>query len=141
MQPGLIVMADRVQLERLAGNLLSNALKYTPAGGSVRIAVYAHAQSGQVCLEVADTGVGIAAEDLPHIFDRFYRVRGIQSHADHGLGLGLSFVALIAKAHGGHAEVTSTLGKGTCFKIYLPAAPTAVTPAPHTEPVAANSVH
>jgi len=145
MQPGLTVMADRMQLDRLAGNLLSNALKYTPAGGSVSIAVYAHAQTRQVCLQVEDTGVGIAAEDLPHIFDRFYRVRGIQSHADHGLGLGLSFVALIAKAHGGHAEVSSTLGKGTCFKVYLPAAAPApsgtVAPAPHPDPVTANSVH
>jgi heavy metal sensor kinase len=140
MEPELTVMADRVQLERLAGNLLSNALKYTPAGGAVRIAVYPDAATGQVCLQVEDSGVGIAAEDLPHIFDRFYRVRGIQSHADHGLGLGLSFVASIAKAHGGHAEVSSTVGRGTCFKVYLPAAP-GPAPAPHSDPVTADSVH
>ena len=138
--PGLAVMADRVEIERLAGNLLSNALKYTPAGGSVRIAVRSGPTEEQVCLQVEDTGVGIAAEDLPHIFDRFYRVHGIHSQADHGLGLGLSFVALIAKAYGGHAEVTSTIGRGTSFQVYLPAAGPAA-PVPHADPVTADSVH
>ena len=134
------MMADRIQIERMTGNLLSNALKYTPAGGTVRIVAERLSETGQIRMQVEDSGVGIASGDLPHIFDRFYRVRGIQSHADHGFGLGLSFVALIAKAHGGRAEVTSTLGKGACFAVYLPAGNLAALH-PHLYPATADSVH
>jgi signal transduction histidine kinase len=88
---------------------------------------------------VEDDGIGISAEDLPHIFDRFFRVRAPRGGADQGLGLGLSFVALIAKAHGGHAEVTSTRGQGSCFRVYLPAAGAE---APRSSsPALADSVH
>lgn len=113
------ILADRVQIERLVTNLLSNAIKYTPAGG--RIAARVESAAGSVKLVVEDTGVGIAPDHLPHIFDRFYRVPS--SDPEKGLGLGLSFVAWIVKAHGGTIDVRSELEKGTRFTVTLPAAP------------------
>ncbi len=118
--PGCHVLADRVQIERLLSNLLSNALKYTPAGGSVRVRIRPGESPKLVRLEVEDTGVGIPAENLPHIFDRFYRVRNPETNKIHGLGLGLSFVSWIVEAHGGRIEVASTPGEGTRFTIMLP---------------------
>lgn len=118
---GLVMMeADRIQIERMLNNLVSNAIKYTPPGGHVVVRVSVEGES--VLLEVADTGVGIAPEYLPHIFDRFYRVPG-SSKEKQGLGLGLSFVAWIVKAHNGTVETTSEKGKGTRFAITLPAMP------------------
>jgi heavy metal sensor kinase len=112
---------DRVQIERLLTNLLSNALKFTPEGGWVRVDV--EREPGGVRLVVEDTGRGIPTEHQPHIFDRFYRVpgKGTAPGPDQGLGLGLSFVAWIVKAHNGTIEVESTPGKGTKFTIHLPA--------------------
>lgn len=112
------VQADRIQIDRLLSNLLSNAIKYTPAGGEVRVRL--SAEPGQATLIVEDSGVGIAPEHLPHIFDRFYRVPSADPHK--GLGLGLSFVAWIVKAHGGSFHVESQPGQGTRFTISLPAA-------------------
>jgi heavy metal sensor kinase len=109
--------ADRIQIERLLSNLLGNAIKYTPAGGTVNVSLIPGLE--QVKLMVEDTGVGISPGHLPHIFDRFYRVPSAE--AEKGLGLGLSFVAWIAKAHGGAVTVESTLKKGTCFTVLLPA--------------------
>jgi heavy metal sensor kinase len=115
-----LAQVDRVQIERMITNLLSNALKFTPEGGKVRMAV--KSESDQVEIVVEDTGRGIATEHLPHIFDRFYRVpgSGTAPAPEQGLGLGLSFVAWIVKAHGGRIEVDSTPGKGTRFTIRLP---------------------
>jgi heavy metal sensor kinase len=112
--------ADRVQIERMVTNLLSNAIKFTPEGGRVRASL--RSVPDAVELVVEDTGRGIPAEHLPHIFDRFYRVagNGAAPGPEQGLGLGLSFVAWIVKAHGGKIEVDSTLGKGTRFTIRLP---------------------
>jgi heavy metal sensor kinase len=112
---------DRVQIERMLTNLLSNALKFTPRGGSVRVRV--RRAAGGIDLTVEDTGRGIATEHLPHIFDRFYRVaeQGTAPGPDQGLGLGLSFVAWIVKAHNGKIDVASTPGEGTRFKIAIPA--------------------
>jgi len=112
-----VLQADRVQIERLIANLLSNAIKYTPAGGAVRVRV--NTENGQVVFVVEDTGVGIAPEHLAHIFDRFYRVPS--ADPEKGLGLGLSFVTWIVKAHGGTVEVESELNKGTRFIVRLPA--------------------
>ncbi len=111
------VSADRIQIERLVSNLLGNAIKYTPAGGRVKVSLIPSVD--HVKLIVEDTGVGISLEHLPHIFDRFYRVPS--ADAEKGLGLGLSFVAWIAKAHGGSVNVESTLQEGTRFTVLLPA--------------------
>jgi signal transduction histidine kinase len=108
---------DRTQMERVVTNLLSNALKYTPKGGWVRAAVE-RAGNG-VRLIVEDSGVGIPQSHLPHIFDRFYRVP--DPNPEKGLGLGLSFVASIVKAHGGEIRVVSETGKGSRFEVLLPA--------------------
>jgi two-component system sensor histidine kinase BaeS len=112
-----MVLADRTQIERMLSNLLGNAIKYTPAAG--RVLVRLLKEDSHVKLIVEDTGVGITAEHLPHIFDRFYRVP--TAEAERGLGLGLSFVSWIARAHGGSVEVESELGKGTRFVVLLPA--------------------
>jgi heavy metal sensor kinase len=121
---GTTALVDRTQMERLFANLLSNAIKYTPKGGSVNVRVGMDPErSGWARIVVEDTGVGIAAEDLPHIFDRFYRVRNAHTNKIEGLGLGLSFVSWIVSAHGGELHVESTPGKGTRFEILLPATP------------------
>ena len=114
--------ADRVQIERMLSNLLSNAVKFTPAGGSVRVTL--RQDGDELELVVADTGCGIPTEALPHIFERFYRVRGKEeeSSPEKGLGLGLSFVAWIVKAHGGEIHVESKPGEGSRFIVRLPAA-------------------
>jgi heavy metal sensor kinase len=120
LDPGAAIFADRTQIERLISNLLSNAVKYTPKGGLVRVCAGRDESSEWARLVVEDTGVGIPAESLPHIFDRFYRVRNAQTNLVQGLGLGLSFVSWIAEAHGGRIDVASTDGKGTRFVVLLP---------------------
>ncbi len=109
------IEADRVMMERLVSNLVSNAIKYTPAGGEISLKW--SAEGGRIELEVADTGCGIPAAALPHIFDRFYRVPG--QDPEKGLGLGLSFAAWIVKAHNGTIDVESRVGAGTRFRIHL----------------------
>jgi heavy metal sensor kinase len=129
LPPDCVVPADRIQIERMVSNLLSNALKFTPEGGQVRVSL--ERRAGWVDLRVEDTGRGIPTEHLPHIFDRFYRVPESASYPDpeKGLGLGLSFVAWIAQAHGGTVQVDSAAGKGSRFTVVLPAAPPALEPA------------
>ena len=123
--PGAIISADRIQIERLLSNLLSNAIKYTPADGTVRVMAGPADTPGWARLVIEDTGVGIPAANLPHIFDRFYRVRNAQTNVVPGLGLGLSFVAWIVEVHGGRIEVASTPGEGSRFTVLLPLAETA----------------
>ncbi len=130
IEPCAPVEADHTQIERLLSNLLSNAVKYTPKGGSVRVIVGPAREPGWTKVSVEDTGVGIPAENLPHIFDRFYRVRNAQTNAIQGLGLGLSFVAWIVEAHGGRIDVASNSGEGTRFTVLLPSGPEAAEPAP-----------
>jgi len=108
---------DRTQMERVVTNLLSNALKYTAAGGSVK--AWAEAAGEQARIVVEDSGIGIPASHLTHIFDRFYRVP--DPNPEKGLGLGLSFVSSIVKSHGGEIHVTSEVGRGSKFTVTLPA--------------------
>jgi heavy metal sensor kinase len=130
IEPCAPVEADHTQIERLLSNLLSNAIKYTSKGGSVRVIVGPARESGWTKVSVEDTGVGIPAENLPHIFDRFYRVRNAQTNSIQGLGLGLSFVAWIVEAHGGRIDVASNSGVGTRFTVLLPSGPDAPERAP-----------
>jgi signal transduction histidine kinase len=117
-EPGLAVSADRDRLRQVLANLLDNAIKYTPAGG--RVEIRARRQGPDVSIEVADTGIGISAHDLPRIWERLYR--GDQSRTERGLGLGLSLVRAIVSAHGGTAEVRTAPGEGSTFVVRLPAA-------------------
>jgi heavy metal sensor kinase len=109
---------DRVQFERLVLNLLSNAEKYTPPGGEIRVSL--EQRHEVIRLVVEDTGHGIPAEHLPHIFDRLYRVPVRDPNVEKGLGLGLSFVAWIVKAHGGTIRAESQVNEGTRFTVELP---------------------
>lgn len=113
----LSVSGDAGALRRVCANLLDNAIKYTPAGGRVRIT--AEAIGDSVVVRFADTGCGISAEDLPRIWDRLFR--GDRSRTERGLGLGLSFVRAIVESHGGKATVTSHPDGGTTASISLPA--------------------
>ena len=115
------VLGDPDRLKQLLLNLVSNGLKYTPAGGSVTIDMTRDERT--VKIAVSDTGIGIPEEDLPHIFDRFYRVDKARSRAQGGTGLGLSIAKWIADAHGGCLTVTSQLGHGSTFTISLPVVP------------------
>ena len=111
------VAVDPARLRQVFANLLDNALKYTPQGGKVSISANRQEDHVQVCFR--DNGMGIAATDLPHIWDRLYR--GDKSRSEHGLGLGLSLVKAIVEAHGGHVEVKSVPHEGSEFCIVLPA--------------------
>jgi len=112
----LTISADPDRIRQVLGNLLDNAVKYTPAGG--RVAVDAHQREKQVIITVKDTGVGIRREDLPKIWNRLYR--GDESRSQRGLGLGLSFVKSIVEVHGGYVDVSSEPGYGSTFSVYLP---------------------
>jgi len=116
--PAVTLRADEDLLLQLLLNLLDNATKYTRAGGQVIVGW--NVGAGQVELWVRDTGIGIASEHLPHIFDRFYRVDKARSRAEGGAGLGLSICRWIAEAHGGSISAQSAPGHGTVFTVKLP---------------------
>ena len=109
-------MADEQFMRQVLINIISNAVKYTPEGGSVSVDVRPGKES--VSVIVRDTGIGIKAEDIPFIFDRFYRVEASRSSA--GFGLGLSIAKSIVEAHGGSISIQSTPGEGSTFIITLP---------------------
>jgi two-component system OmpR family sensor kinase len=115
------VRGDRDHLKQLVLILLDNAIKYTPEGGVVRLAL--QAGQGQACLTVSDTGIGIPPEDLPHIFERFYRADPARSRNKGGSGLGLSIARWIIERHGGEVEVDSQAGRGTTVMVRLPLQP------------------
>ena len=114
------IEADPGRLRQALGNLVGNALRYTPAGGSVTLAVFAADDDGHATITVADTGGGIAAEHLPRIFDRFYRADASRSRETGGSGLGLSITRYLIEAHGGTIDARSTEGAGSTFTIRLP---------------------
>ena len=112
------ILGDEDRLKQLLLNLVDNGIKYTLPGGTVRLSLTK--EGSWANLIVSDTGIGIPPEDLPHIFDRFYRVDKARSRAQGGSGLGLAIAKWIVLAHGGAIQVDSTIGQGTTFRITLP---------------------
>jgi len=118
---GVEVEADQIRLRQVVANLLDNAIKYTPAGGWVKLSVFLLDETTAV-LEIQDSGVGIASSDLPHIFERFYRSDGARSRSTGGSGLGLAIVRAICVAHRADVKVSSTEGQGSGFRVEWPLA-------------------
>lgn len=120
----LTVHVDPLQLRQALRNLVDNAIKYTPGGGSITLSL--GSPDHQAVVRVRDTGRGISSENLPFIFDRFYRVRNGYTRGIEGSGLGLAIVKSIVEQHGGQISVKSEPGKGSCFTFILPLMPAAV---------------
>jgi signal transduction histidine kinase len=110
--------ADPVRLRQAVGNLVGNALRHTPPGGTVRLS--GRREGAWIVIDVADTGTGISAEDLPKVFDRFWRAEKSRNRQSGGSGLGLAIVRQLAEAHGGTVTATSVLGRGSTFTLRLP---------------------
>jgi two-component system sensor histidine kinase BaeS len=113
----LVIDGDADRLRQVVGNLVSNALRYTPQGGT--IALHARADGDRVKVTVSDTGQGIAPEDLPHVFDRFYRGDAARDRTSGGSGLGLAIAQALVRAHDGTIDVQSAAGQGTTFTVTL----------------------
>ncbi|MFJ2897066.1 sensor histidine kinase [Streptomyces sp. NPDC087218] len=135
--PAPVLWADPVRLRQAIGNLVSNAVRHTPAGGRVTVRAYGSEASPDgtstggkglggevVVVEVADTGSGISAENLPHVFDRFWRAEKSRSRRTGGSGLGLAIVRKLVEAHGGSVGAVSVEGEGSVFTLRLPTGPT-----------------
>ena len=120
VQKPVVIQADSGHIKQVIVNLIDNAIKFTPARGTIDVVV--DRQDGQAFLSVQDSGVGIPEEDLSHIFDRFYRADRARSRMIGGSGLGLSILRSICIAHGGGVRVESVLNKGSCFTVTLPLA-------------------
>lgn len=119
IEPDLpLILGDSIQLRRVLDNLMGNALKFTPAGGSIGLRLWQ--EGSNVVLEVTDTGMGIPADRQGRIFDRFYQVDGSMKRRYGGTGLGLALVKEIVEAHGGWVNVESEVGKGSKFCVCLP---------------------
>jgi two-component system sensor histidine kinase BaeS len=116
-QKPLVVEGDADRLRQVIGNLMSNALRYTPPGGT--IGLHGESDGERVRIQVSDTGKGIAEQDLPHVFDRFYRADPARDREAGGSGLGLAIARALVEAHGGTIEVQSTVGKGTVFTVCI----------------------
>jgi signal transduction histidine kinase len=112
--------ADSELLRRILSNLIHNALKYTPSGGSVSLDISSHGSA--VRFAVMDTGIGIAAENLERLFSKYYRVEGSNQTGRRGSGLGLYFCRLAVEAHGGKISVSSTIDRGTTIAFDIPIA-------------------
>lgn len=123
----IVVSGDQRRLKQLLLNLLDNAIKFTPAGGQITVGL--SQREGRAVVEISDTGCGIAPEDLPHIFERFYRRRQKARDQASGSGLGLAIARWIVEAHGGNISVTSEPGKGSTFTFDLPLAENQPSPA------------
>jgi two-component system phosphate regulon sensor histidine kinase PhoR len=113
-----IVEADEQRLAQVFVNLIDNALRFTPSGGSVAVAI--DVDDGHALVRVSDTGMGIPFKDLPYVFERFYVSDRSRTRGAAGAGLGLSIVKQIVEAHRGSVGVESTLGSGTTFTVRIP---------------------
>ena len=122
LSPGIEVMVDRRRAVQVCANLLDNAIKYTPAGGSVQISVASENERG--ILAIADTGIGITPEDRPRVWDRLFR--GDRSRTERGLGLGLSLVKAVVEAHGGEVRLRADTQVGSTFEVLWPLAKSAL---------------
>jgi two-component system phosphate regulon sensor histidine kinase PhoR len=120
LRPGVAMRGDRAQLGLLLSNLVDNALRHTPAKGTVCVRL--DAAESRAILQVADTGEGIPASELPRVFERFYRVDKARARQTGGTGLGLAIVRHVAEAHGGTVRADSELARGTTFTVTLPVA-------------------
>ncbi|MFD9285851.1 sensor histidine kinase [Streptomyces mirabilis] len=131
-----LVLADPVRIRQMVGNLVSNAIRHTPSGGSVTLSARLEAEPKDasepgsalpgprvVVIDVTDTGTGILADDLPHVFDRFWRADKSRNRRSGGSGLGLAIVRRLAEAHGGTVTAVSTPGVGSTFRLRLPGRP------------------
>lgn len=119
----VMVMADARRITQVFINLLTNAIRYTPEGGKISVVMEDQVldrNAVYTCVSVSDTGIGIPAEELAHLFDRFYRVEKARSRYTGGTGLGLSIAHHFVKAHGGFIRVASEPDQGTTFTVYLP---------------------
>jgi signal transduction histidine kinase len=117
-EEAVTVQGDWLRVRQVFMNLLDNAVKYTSEGGEISVVL--DTSGGFARTMIVDSGAGIPAEDLPHIFERFYRVDKARNRADGGVGLGLSLARTFAEAHGGRIEAVSESGKGSVFTVYLP---------------------
>jgi signal transduction histidine kinase len=114
----LFLEGDAARLRQVLGNLVGNALRYTPRGGTIVLAARPH--DGRARIVVSDSGPGIATEDLPHVFDRFYRSDAARARASGGSGLGLAIAQALVRAHQGTISVESEPGQGARFIVDLP---------------------
>ncbi|WP_392530579.1 sensor histidine kinase [Nostoc sp. C117] len=116
----VFIKGEAIQLKRLFSNLLQNALYYTPKGGTIRVSLVKLERL--VAINVQDNGIGIAPEQIPLIFNRFWRADRARNQREGGVGLGLAIAQAIARTHGGDITVTSEVGVGSCFQVRLPLA-------------------
>ena len=118
LEDGITAEIDRDKFRHVIDNLLGNALRYTNSGGSVNVRLYRNARNAVI--DVRDTGIGIAAQDLPNVFERFYRADESRARVTGGSGVGLAIVKAAVEGHGGKITVDSVKGKGSCFRVELP---------------------